>query len=369
MKLFHENEKIICIKIVNEFIVLRYQSQARIHKMKKILMCEDEILRITAPSLKILPKMLDIPQTHVIEREIILEQPERWPNHVIHKTNGTFQQYHVVEFMMSRILSGMKSNSKRRGHSYDEPIAKQKLFNAFRRLSADLSCGCRRLDCNEVLDLYGPNKLSPDRTYDIMGYCDMKQKIVFVVKSHNCSIKFDNIATERKSPHNWIVQTAAQMATKFKKRIKSLEIDLEKRSEFDKQQVKRFRDEQVMNVEHYRIFKDVLQQMKDEQKCQCEKCKRQMYFGDCAGILRKSHEPTQASPDRIDNNNVFYDKNNMRLVCQSCNHNENHQGRRHVEHKIKQDPIPLTKALVKECQKYLQTHVRQDKKTKNLIIL
>ncbi|KAG5179171.1 hypothetical protein JKP88DRAFT_280506 [Tribonema minus] len=53
--------------------------------------------------------------------------------------------------------------------------------------------------------------------------------------------------------------------------------------------------------------------------------------GDVRGMMHFTNVPNQASPDRIDNSNPFYDLDNVRLVCQSCNFSENDYVRVHVE--------------------------------------
>ncbi len=101
-------------------------------------------------------------------------------------------------------------------------------------------------------------------------------------------------------------------------------------------------------------YKVLLSEKRQKQGDECFKCHREMYFGDSNGILRLSDAPNQASPDRVDNANVFYDLDNFNLACQSCNFTGSSYSRRHVERQII-SIVNLTPKLVEKCKKWLQS--------------
>jgi hypothetical protein len=251
------------------------------------------------------------------------------------------------------MLSRMASNSKKRGHPFDWTVAKAYLMCAL--MSAEASgfrCGCKHPRCRVTMCLYGQHALSPDRKHDHLSYTDDEQIVTFVAKDHNTSIKHDSLPRVRKSQKCWVGRTASSMAKHTCDRAAMLRSKGDNMSVNEREQVARFDKEQVSDFKRYEFLKELLRQKRAVSQ-KCRDCDKSMYFGDNQGILRLCNVGHQASPDRRNNDNIFYDAENFDLVCISCNLTENRGGRTFVEHMPRKHQVEFTPERTQECLKWL----------------
>jgi hypothetical protein len=197
--------------------------------------------------------------------------------------------------------------------------------------------------------LYGDNGISPDKFFDNLSYIDEDQVIDWVVKPHNCKIKPNQPPKKRKTNTKWIIQIASAMHGKVSERTQLLEKH-KKISDLNKHQINRFKTDSSLTINHY---KELLCRKRVIQNDLCKTCNLPMYFGDEKGLLKISY-PNQASPDRINNENIFYDFDNFNLVCVSCNYSGNQNTRRFIPNHYKNDPIAFTPELLEACKEWLK---------------
>ncbi len=281
-------------------------------------------------------------------RETKLKQPKQKNNYIVTFANGVYLQKPVVHWVFSNILNNMNTHSKKREHLFDPILAKKKLLEALENIPFDFKCGCRRNHCNETMQLFGENGISPDRKFDDKSYIDPSQIINFVIKKHNTYHKFDDIPIKMKHPTSWVNAISKNMINSTKDRIEKLKLKIKYTTQNEKKQILKY-DTMNLNADFYI---ESLLKKKLEQKELCYKCNIKLYFGDENGIMRFI-VGNKASPDRIDNNNCFYNDNNYHLVCVSCNYVENSNYRIHILNRAKNNPIFFTIALLEECKKWL----------------
>jgi hypothetical protein len=282
-------------------------------------------------------------------REIVIAQITPLPNHIVVLHSGRYENKPVVDHVLGGIMRNMKKSSIQRQVDFDVVIVKQKLLEAFERLDSNFQCKCGRMACREILQLYGDNGISPDKKFDHLSYIDENQIIDFVVKPHNCAIKPNQPPKERKTNPKWICKTSSNMSQAIRWRVQILEKH-KKISEIDKKQISRFKSDTLLTFNHY---KELLCQKRVIQNDLCKTCKIPMYFGDENGVLKFSY-PNQASPDRIDNENIFYDFDNFNLVCVSCNFSGNQNTRRFIKNEYKNEPVNFTPDLLEACKEWLK---------------
>jgi hypothetical protein len=91
----------------------------------------------------------------------------------------------------------------------------------------------------------------------------------------------------------------------------------ERKTECEEQQLVRFRTK--TKLQWNREFQCVFSVKKNgAPNCARGSCGHELYYGGEEGMLHYSGHPRQASPDRLDNSNPFYDSTNVRMVCLSC---------------------------------------------------
>ncbi len=290
----------------------------------------------------------------VMERSNVHQQITQKENHVIVFANGKYVQREVVSYILSGLLCHMKKSSKERGHDFNSNIAKKKLIQAFAEIKDNFACGCNRTNCTEIMQLFGPNGISPDRENDLLGYSDDAQKITFVVKSHNTRIKEGIVAKSRPDPRKWYKILARSMKYCTKKRIEKLRLK-PTQTYLDMKQIEIYdsdaRNKGTSNEHYVEILK--LKRLEQKDICASLGCNKLMYFGNSEGVLEFSNVAHKVSPNRRNNDNVFYEYDNFDLVCCSCNFTENRNGRTFVENKPNNNPIPLTLELVQKCKDWL----------------
>lgn len=288
------------------------------------------------------------------DKGYVIEQIKQQEYQIIVLENGKYVHKEVVNWVLSTILSNMKSHSKTREHEFDLANTRYKLLQAVHSISHNYKCGCNRSNCTEIMQLYGPNGISPDKQNDMIGYSDAKQHITFVVKSHNTRIKPGNIENIAKNPRKWYKILAKSMKNSTKIRVNKLR-KKPSQSDFDMEQIKKYDDDDrntQPNTDHY---VQILQQKKLEQKdvCASKGCNKIMYFGNDQELLELSNVAHKVSPDRRNNDNIFYEYDNFDLVCCSCNYTENRAGRTYVQNKVQNNPIFFTPELIQKCKDWL----------------
>jgi hypothetical protein len=115
-------------------------------------------------------------------------------------------------------------------------------------------------------------------------------------------------------------------------------------------QINRFKTDKSITVNCY---KQLLIKKRTIQKDICKTCSVVMYFGDENEVLKLSY-PNQASPDRINDDNIFYDFDNFNLVCVSCNYNGKKNIRRYIPNQHKNEPVAFTPELLEACNAWLK---------------
>jgi hypothetical protein len=304
------------------------------------------------PTKKLKTKHVDA--LHVMERLNVIEQIKQKENHVIIFTGIKYVQKEVVSFALKVILNNMKGHSKERGHDFDIDKAKSKLVHAFSEIKENFACGCGRKNCAEIMQLYGPNGISPDKENDSIPYSDDLQKISFVVKSHNTRIKPGIVAKPRTDARKWYKVLARSMKNCTKKRIDRLRLK-PKQTNLDIQQINIYDNDERNKERSNEHYVEILKRKRLEQKdiCASPWCNKVMYFGNSEGLLDLTNVANKVSPNRRNNDNVFYEYDNFDLVCCSCNFTENRNGRTYVENKPQNNPIPFTLELLGKCKDWL----------------
>ena len=98
--------------------------------------------------------------------------------------------------------------------------------------------------------------------------------------------------------------------------------------------------------------------------CNIPTCQNQLYFGDKRGKLQLTNVPTQASPDRLDNENPLYAQGNVQLVCQACQDSPKKRSRPDRITHESGDVVPLLMKDIPEILKILQDRLNSLSKIK-----
>lgn len=350
---FDENDCICEMNIYPKEIKIELKKRAHCNSFLKIINSNEDfdVEDMSVQTYKKLKKN-DGLQHVCFKRSNIIEQPNQLLNHVIVLKDGCFYQQEVVQHVLSSILHHMSQSSNERSHDFYYDEARTKLLEAFTEMSENLRCSCKP-NCNEIMQLYGPNGISPDRQDDNIGYCEETQQIRFVVKPHNTPIKVGSIKRKPQKLAKWSVRVSHGMKGHTKERVNQLR-KKSVQTESDKEQINKYDDDPRNFQTSAQHYAELLKLKKTEQDGRCSKCQKEMYFGNEDGIVEYVNCAYKASPDRIDNNNIFYEANNVRLVCCSCNSADNRRGRTYIENKPKNNPILFTKELLQQCKDWLQ---------------
>ena len=73
--------------------------------------------------------------------------------------------------MLTQVLHS-SNERKRNFHDYE---AQKKLLKAFNAMRENFRCECKPT-CNDIMQSYGPNRISSDREKDDIGYYEELQK-------------------------------------------------------------------------------------------------------------------------------------------------------------------------------------------------
>ncbi|KAG5185068.1 hypothetical protein JKP88DRAFT_255169 [Tribonema minus] len=285
---------------------------------------------------------------------------------------GYWRQVDAVEYTVGMTLNNMASNSKSRGHKFDKKTAAINIGAAYARCLTTANtkcscpsgaCGCGRAHCDAIVVLRGVHAASPDRDDDSLGYCDEGQVLTIISKCHNTAVKHDAVPVPRKEPKRWLGETVKSNVNRTYRRMTTLikNIDDVDRTEAERSQVVRF---QATTREQWKAHYTAVLDELAHHHTHCPKCNRLLDKGDSKGMMHFTNEPTQASPDRIDNSNPFYDLLNVRLVCQSCNYSENDYMRTTVERPSVNNPAEYPLDIPKVI-KYLTSVIAAEARKEN----
>lgn len=353
--LFEKNESLLSVDIYVDKIDIAFKKRVLIKNIVGMITphenFHDNTLNIQ-PQKKLKKNNTSEQPIERFERPHIVEQPPQLENVIIFFHNGQYEKRDAISYTLLCMLQSMATSSKTRRHHFNMIQAKKKLLLAFEDIADDFRCGCNRCNCEEIMQLYGPNKLSPDRKNDKIGYCEDNQKITFVVMPHNTPIKPDSVEIKTESGQKWFTILASSMKVSTKRRIAKLR-KKSKKTDFEKEQIKRYDDDERNTQKSNQHYVILLKLKRLEQKDLCSKCKQEMYFGNDDQIVEYSNRANKASPDRLNNNNIFYDADNFTLVCCACNYSENWGGRTYFANKAEIAPINFTPNLLKQCKEWL----------------
>lgn len=353
--LLHENDSnVYFCGVLGNYLVVDYLKSTSYPARRKTIMLNAKDAHISVlcnetGRINVRKCMHHIKWDFYKERCIVLEEPVPKTGFITVHDAGRYYQREAVEYVITQVLNSMKLHAKERGHEHNQQGAVQNLITAFQ--SSNLFCGCGQNHCDEQLQLWGPNKISPDRSNDRLDYGDDNQSLTIVVSPHNTRIKHTSVPTKRRVQLNWCSALAAGMACHTAERLEMLIANkpADRRSVAENNHVARFEWEQT-NFKNPKLHRNhhlqTLLRQKYEQSKQCSVCGTDMYFGDSNGILRLAYVATQVSPDRIDNSNPWYDANNFRLTCVSCNKADRSYSRKNVIQKPKQPAIDLTQEVL-----------------------
>ncbi|KAG5182883.1 hypothetical protein JKP88DRAFT_241192 [Tribonema minus] len=274
---------------------------------------------------------------------LIVEPPSRDGFINIFK-QGIWHQFEVVKYTICNMLSDMKRNSKQRGHEFNFEVAVTNLLDAFRRCDGD-DCNCGRPHCTAKMVLRGADAVSPDRGKNDKGYSDASQVITITSKHHNTVIKPDAVRIPRLLPVRWLKQLVNSTLQSTFRRMKTLITNKpeEARSSAERDQIVRF--ESTTRQQWRANYASVMEQLMHITTC--ANCNGDMHTGDERGMLLYTNDPKQASPDRLENSNPFYDVDNVRLVCQACQYAERDYSRTYVERRSMNNPAEYPLELPK----------------------
>ncbi len=353
------NTRIEILKIVKQslFVALFESQTQNSFKMTLPFLTNENVIQIIPSQKLYVRNIIETEQSYLLERDIIIKQPDEKLNHIIIFAGGRYLYKPVVDYVLKSIIDGLKAHSKKRCHAFDVEIGKKKLLNAFLKIKPDFKCGCGRPSCDKDLQLFGDDGISPDRKYDNLGYIDEKQIITFVIKPHNTFYKFDGEPKEMKWCRSWVKVVSGHMFDSTNDRIKKLREKKTHLSKLEKREILFY--DYLRSKAHWnrKFFIQRILKKKKNQKGLCYKCGTKLYCGDKNGISRIWNIGNKGSADRIDNNLIFYDTDNFNLVCVSCNFCENPFIRTHITNKAKNNPIPLTAELLEECMAWLQKSI------------
>lgn len=122
-------------------------------------------------------------------------------------------------------------------------------------------------------------------------------------------------------------------------------------SELDIAQIKKYNEDDRNHRKSNQHFVDILKQ---KDICAAQGCGKIMYFGNESDVMEFCDVANKVSPDRRDNQNIFYEDDNFDLVCQTCNYTENRAGRTYFKNKVENDAIFFTCELFQQCLEWLE---------------
>ncbi len=238
----------------------------------------------------------------------------------------------------------MKSSSRARQGAaavFHIPAVTTEFVQALIRLASTadddgvIVCSCCEV-CHDELQLCGPYAMSVDRQDDSQGY-GAAGNVRFICKRCNVAVKPDAVPILRTGEtRTWLKDTSndcykitLRRMTTLAKKMKRTADDEIVLSQWQQQR----NDGGTLSRQGIRA---TLEQLKEASGGQCARsdCRRPgepLGFGDEShdGKLVYTHDPLQASADRIDNMG-HYVPDNVRIVHLCCQPNDYHNGRQDV---------------------------------------
>jgi len=355
-KLFRADTEVESVNMVDQYLLLTRKPTKRVRTWEtKIQSSFGRGVSVTAVTLKSLKKSA-IQWTTLHERVITVDMGPAVDGMHRRVKDGRAVVNDGISNTITEQIGNMrkKSSPKQRNHPFDDLVINNKLidtwtaklaeetiriYNTYGRapLGTDpMVCGCRP-NCVQPLQVQGPDRWSNDREINPIGYTEAEQTLRIISKRHNVRTKHDSVPQPRAQGDGWDTITSLNMVEHTTYRINRIE-DLLKPTADHKKTIKFFDDNPELFTQD--AYKELLIQLKAEYQS-CAKCNIKLHFGDAKGILRTKSNPSQASPDRIDNTNEFYISGNVQLVCLGCQDVEQHNNRRPLKHEQSGDTQPL----------------------------
>ncbi len=359
-KMFDENQNVKRIQVYQHAIIMRLFTPQRLQTVQKFYKDSNQMIQIAERN------QFNVPNQECVffkERSRNLICPAPNPNHITVFSDGKFCHKPAVGYVFGLMLNRMKFRSTKRNMTFDIVKTLEKLSQALNKITSDFDCGCERSHCNEKLQLFGLNAMSPDRKRDDLGYSDENQVITMVVKAHNTRFQPNSQPQEAKTQDKWTSILRGNMFQHTKNRIIKLQ-KLRIISNAQQLYIDRYREQEFQLKFEYR---KLLESKRITQNDKCFRCGTEMYFGDQGGIFRETKNARKVSPDRVDDTNVFYDDSNFNLVCCSCNYNGQKLLTTYIETKPDNQEIALTHNLLQQCKDWLilkKIQVANEKKSK-----
>jgi hypothetical protein len=298
--------------------------------------------------------------------------------------------------ILSQILRNMRTNSKMRGHEFDRRKAIIKMIEALEKILYNSEgvglCGCGRCVDTMILNC-GVAKLGFDRLLDFLGYGDDGQELTVVKIAHNTWMKptTEKIIRTGKTIYflgqtsdSMVANTKGRADKLFQRRRKGLPLTPSENEQLNLFNREYFGEEG--NIKLREQYKEILKEKvanlvviwweaEDEEGrkegesdwyeySMCPRCGELIHCGivrtrwkgtknsDIYDIrhLKYMKDNMQASPDRLDNDNIYYWEDNYELVCPCCQETDGDKGKTYY----RRAEIPLTREHVAQMIRELK---------------
>jgi len=387
--LFEADERIEYVKQYQTYMVLYRPVHKKIAAWKKVIMdtaaddCEvKSITAVKVPAWKKLDTGIIADSFELLHRREIdvSAMPAAREQHIRVFRDGAWR-FHGMKQFLGQKISTMKQHSTTRNHPFNQDmiyaLLKQDLddHSSYMKVRAAeegrvlrdtdlLQCHCPRNNyrCDAVIGECG----SFDRLCNNLGYSDPDQKRFLTHKEHNTPLKEDTAPQPRAKTESYFTITAQSMTRHVDLRMAKIAL-MKKRTSRQQEQLNFWSIvPRPLNLtfEGHRAQLEALQKV--QKICARKGCNRELYFGDAQKLLTQKDMPQQASPDRIDNFNDFYD-GNTQFKCQPCNDVVKHSARRDTLSELSGDQVFFNVGEVqqmKQCIDELKADYIIAKKTK-----
>ena len=225
--------------------------------------------------------------------------------------------HYVQEMVKHSKQASIKRNKTRpeQDHHFDQNRYYQLLLERMIKSGLECECSlCIEKDEKQLLSIWGPNKMSIDRTSDNIGYTHKDQILRIISKNHHSWQKRDAIPEEAYR-RNWLNTTVSHMVKRSKKRYIRTKSELKEmeKAGLDISEMSVYLESHVIEPKRCKTMIEDKVRTTDS----CKKCGILLDYGDENGFLKTKNNPRQASPDRI-NNRIGYISDNVQIVCCSC---------------------------------------------------
>lgn len=275
--------------------------------------------------------------------------------------------YHGVGNMLNTLIGNCKRRFNERKWQLDYMALLRKLGDAFTNVfDAQVAIGvredervlCQCGNCDKFLDLFGPHVVSPDRSDDSKSYTEDGQVVTIISAAHNTRVKKTAVPELRAIPDSWLKRTAINMGQSTERRIATRRKKIDKTAA-DIAMLKRYNDECAAGSQTFAAFSALLLRLKGASP-ECARCGAVLYYGNERGLLTHTKVWQQASPDRLNSATDFYSEGNVRIVCQACQHVDQHRDSINRAQPHSGDVVPLVMSHRFEIAADLQMRYRKE---------